>query len=136
MTAEIHEHNCKQNVVVGSAESWSSVQDNTGRLLRHMDTAGSELDSLFAELEVSLAESRQIFGQIADSNGRSASNAADSSSAASLSQYSHAADMQSADEAADQMQIPTYVHIGDPLVTEQPRVAKTATGVCSHEVYW
>ena len=102
-----------------------------------MDTAGSELDSLFAELEVSLAESRQIFGQIGDSNGRSASNAASSSSAATPSPYSHAAGMQSAGEAAGQMLIPTYVHVGDPLVTEQPHIAKTASsGACSHEVNW
>ena len=85
-----------------------------------MAAARDDLDALFDKLDASLAESRQIFNQIPGGNAVSASSAVFDSNAA-LTAHSNA-DMQSEapQNTSPELQVPAYVHIGSPLVHEDP----------------
>lgn len=110
------------------------LQDNTGRLLKEMAAATNDLDTLFAELDTNLAQSRQIFSQVAASDDATATDTAHVSNAALASRSIHAAAVQDGvHNAVTELQVPAYVHVGDPLVTYQP---KMASAVCSHQVHW
>ncbi len=110
------------------------VQDNTGRLLKEMAAARDDLDSLFAELDTSLAQSRQIFSQVAVKSNATSDSAARNSNAAVLTVASHAASVPSAAQSTiTGLEVPAYVHVGDPLVSDEPAMAATA---CIHEVHW
>ena len=119
------------------------LQDNTGRLLKEMATAQINLDSLFAELDVSLAQSRQVFSQVAVSNSAahvlaqrdSDSNAATlvTSSSALEGQTVTAGGQMAAEEATPELQVPAYVHVGDPLVANEP---DSAAQLCNHGIQW
>lgn len=92
------------------------LQDNTGRLLKQMAAARDDLDVLFAELDTSLAQSKQIFSQVASSSQVPAVDAAVGSNAAwSASSSPHA----EAAVAGSTLQLPAYVHVGDPLVVDE-----------------
>ena len=116
----------------------SHLQDHTGRLLKHMDISGNDLDSLFAELDANLAHSRQIFSQVAGDAAAPASHAAHITSAASSNSHNYAAvDQHAAHGMGSDFQVPAYVHIGQPLVTDQPETPKAAgSGISSHQVDW
>jgi len=117
------------------------LQDNTGRLLKEMATAQDNLDSLFAELDVSLAQSRQVFSQVAVSNSTAHVLAHRDSNAAMLATSSSAIGGQTiaaggqmaAEEATPELQVPAYVHVGDPLVANE---ADSAAELCNHGVQW
>ena len=110
------------------------LQDNNGRLLKEMAAARDNLDSLFAELDVSLAQSRQVFSQVAATGAPMRMSAQYDSSAAMTSMAGPAADSRSTTEdAAPAVQVPAYVHVGDPLVSDEP--AKAAQ-LCAHSVHW
>ncbi len=117
------------------------LQDNTGRLLKEMATAQDNLDSLFAELDVSLAQSRQVFSQVAVSNSTAHVLAQSDSSAAMLAMSSSAVGRQTtaaggqmaAEEATPELQVPAYVHVGDPLVANEP---ESAAQLCNHGIQW
>ncbi len=117
------------------------LQDNTGRLLKEMAAAQDNLDSLFAELDVSLAQSRQVFSQVAVSNSTAHVLAHRDSNAAMLATSSSAIGGQTiaaggqmaAEEATPELQVPAYVHVGDPLVANE---ADSAAELCNHGVQW
>ena len=108
-----------------------ALQENTGRLLKQMAAARDNLDCLFAELDVSLTESRHIFNQVAVTEvaGSHASSVTTtrSSNAAMPGWLSSAA---SDPTAADELQVPAYVHVGEPLVAEESAMA---TPVCHND---
>ena len=117
------------------------LQDNTGRLLKEMAAAQDNLDSLFAELDVSLAQSRQVFSQVAVSNstahvlaqhdGNAAMSA--TSSSADDGQTRPAGGQMAAEEATVDLQVPAYVHVGDPLVANEPEFSSQ---LCNHGIQW
>lgn len=117
------------------------LQDNTGRLLKEMAAAQDNLDSLFAELDVSLAQSRQVFSQVAVSNSTAHALAQRDSNAAMSAMSSSAAGgltiaaggQMTAEEATSELQVPAYVHVGDPLVANEP---ENASQLCNHGVQW
>ena len=117
------------------------LQDNTGRLLKEMAAAQDNLDSLFAELDVSLAQSRHVFSQVAVSNSAANVLAQHDSNAAMLATSSSVVDGQTtaaggqmaAEEATPELQVPAYVHVGDPLVANEP---ENAAQLCNHGIQW
>lgn len=117
------------------------LQDNTGRLLKEMAAAQDSLDSLFAELDVSLAQSRQVFSQVAVSNNSADVLAQRDSNAAMLATSSSAVNGQTIAAggqmatvaATSELQVPAYVHVGDPLVAKEP---ENASQLCNHGVQW
>ncbi len=117
------------------------LQDNTGRLFKEMAAAQDNLDSLFAELDVSLAQSRQVFSQVAVSNSTAHVLAQYDSNAAMLALSSSAVGRQTiaaggqmaAEEATPELQVPAYVHVGDPLVANEP---ESASQLCNHGIQW
>ncbi|DBA90568.1 TPA: RING finger protein 32, variant 2 [Trebouxia sp. C0004] len=110
------------------------LQDNTGRLLKEMAAAQDNLDSLFAELDVSLAQSRQVFSQVAVNNSTAHVLAQRDSNAVMLATSSFAVDGQiAAEEATSELQVPAYVHVGDPLVADEP---ESAAQLYNHGIQW
>jgi hypothetical protein len=116
------------------------LQDNTGRLLKEMAAAQDNLDSLFAELDVSLAQSRQVFSQVAVSNSTAHVLAQHDSNAAMLGTSSSAVGLtvaaggqMVAQEATPELQVPAYVHVGDPLVANEP---ESSSQLCNHGIQW
>ena len=99
------------------------LQDSSGRLLKHMASAADDLDALFNELDLSLTNSRNIFSQIPVSNVNTAED--DLAHSAASASHSSSAQTQSASDIAD-MQVPAYVHVGPPLVTEEPVISQVA----------
>lgn len=100
--------------------AWCVMQDNSGRLLKHMASAVDDLDALFTELDVNLSNSRKIFSQIPVSPSASTEAALDSD-AVNPSQTGPEAQRQ---QPTADLEVPAYVHVGDPLVTEQARAMK------------
>lgn len=94
--------------------AWSTVQDNSGRLLKHMASATDDLDALFTELDLNLTNSRRIFSQIPDSGPPS--TAAPASYAAD---HIQTVPQEQQQQATAGLEVPAYVHVGDPLITEQ-----------------
>lgn len=107
----------------GIAAPCCILQDNTGRLLKHMASAADDLDALFIELDLNLTNSRNIFSQVPASASTPSEASFDScaldSNALDIRQTApQQQQQQSAIEAAD-LDVPAYVHIGDPLLSEQ-----------------
>lgn len=100
------------------------LQDSSGRLLQHMASAADDLDALFSELDLSLTNSRNIFSQIPASSADVVEGNLARNSALSVSHQS-SAQTQSASDTAD-LQVPAYVHVGAPLVTEEPVISQFA----------
>ena len=93
------------------------LQDSSGRLLKHMASAADDLDALFNELDLSLTNSRNIFSQIRASNVNTAEE--DLAHAAAFTSHPSSVQTQPASGSAE-LQVPAYVHVGLPLVTEEP----------------
>ena len=85
-----------------------------------MAAARDDLDVLFAELDTSLAHSKQIFSQVASSSHAPAVDAALGSNAAWSASSSTHAEVAATAVAASALQVPAYVHVGDPLVVQEP----------------
>ncbi|KAL3144147.1 hypothetical protein ABBQ32_003936 [Trebouxia sp. C0010 RCD-2024] len=96
------------------------LQDNSGRLLKQMAAARDDLDVLFVELDTSLARSKQIFSQVAGSRQTPPIGAAFGSNAALSASSSTHDGLAAAAVAASALQVPAYVHVGDPLVVHEP----------------
>ena len=94
-------------------------QDNTGRLLKHMAAARDDLDTLFAELDTSLAESKQIFNQISGDTATSAIDAVHDSVAALSATHIRSTESAAPQPSISQLQVPAYIHVGDPLVVDE-----------------
>ena len=108
------------------------MQDNSGRLLKHMASAADDLDALFTELDLNLTNSRNIFSQIPSSSTDSSDVQADRHDLYEGGSQT-AAQLQPVADAAN-LQVPAYVHVGDPLVTEEP--FQQATPVADSAVDW
>ena len=102
-------------------------QDNTGRLLKQMAAAADDLDVLFAELDTSLAQSKQVFSQIASSGPAPAVDAAAGSNAAWSAFSSIDTETAAAHGALLGLHVPAYVHVGNPLIVDEPCL-ETAVG--------
>ena len=103
-----------------SIEAAGNLQDNTGRLLKQMAAAADDLDVLFAELDTSLAQSKRIFSQVASGSPNPAVDAALGSNAAWSASSSTDTEAAVTHGAAVALQVPAYVHIGNPLIVEDP----------------
>lgn len=106
--------------VLHTNEAVDHPQDNSGRLLKQMAAARDDLDVLFAELDTSLAQSKQIFDQVASSRQAPAVDAAFGSTAALSASSSTHNGLVAAAVAASALQVPAYVHVGNPLVVDEP----------------
>lgn len=112
------------------------VQDNTGRLLKQLSAARDDLDALFAQLDTDLAQSKQIFSQVVDGRAAPAVYSAYSSNAA-LSAPSHISNEASAAQNTGivlELQVPAYVHVGDPLVVAGPQ--ETEHAARTQQINW
>lgn len=98
-----------------------------------MASAADALDALFSELDLSLTNSRNIFSQIPASSADVAEGNLARNSALSVSHQS-SAQTQSASDTAD-LQVPAYVHVGAPLVTEEPTISQVAVGDATIDWY-
>lgn len=85
-----------------------------------MAAARDDLDVLFVELDTSLARSKQIFSQVAGSRQTPPIGAAFGSNAALSASSSTHDGLAAAAVAASALQVPAYVHVGDPLVVHEP----------------
>lgn len=102
------------------------LQDNTGRLLKHMASATDDLDALFAELDASLTNSRQIFSQVAPASSAESVAPAHSSHAAYYG-IEQGVEQERLAAISEPVEVPAYVHVGDPMVSEQPCVKYAAS---------
>ncbi|KAL3130515.1 hypothetical protein ABBQ38_008330 [Trebouxia sp. C0009 RCD-2024] len=109
-----------QNACLTRKWAAEQLQDNSGRLLKQMAAARDDLDVLFAELDTSLAQSKQIFDQVASSRQAPAVDAAFGSTAALSASSSTHNGLVAAAVAASALQVPAYVHVGNPLVVDEP----------------
>lgn len=112
------------------------LQDNTGRLLKQMAAGADDLDVLFAQLDTSLAESKRIFSQIGSSSPAPAIDAAVGSNAAWSASSSLNTGSAAAHDAASALQVPAYVHVGDPLIVDEPCPASSVSTMEVQHIDW
>lgn len=120
----------------GMFKTAANIQDNTGRLLKHMAAAADDLDILFAELDTSLAQSKQVFSQIASSSPAPALDAAVGSNAALSAFSSIDTEANAAHGAALGLQVPAYVHVGDPLTVDEPSLDSAVSTLVTQQIDW
>ena len=114
----------------------ANIQDNTGRLLKHMAAAADDLDVLFAELDTNLAQSKQVFSQIASSSPAPALDAAGGSNAAWAAFSSINTEAAAAHSAALGLRVPAYVHVGDPLTIDEPSLDSAVSTLETQHINW
>ena len=101
-----------------------------------MAAAADDLDALFAELDTSLAQSKQIFSQIASSSPAPAVDAAVGSNAAWSASSSIDTEEAATHVAACDLQVPAYVHVGDPLTVHEPSLDSAASTLETQRIDW
>ena len=120
----------------GVYKAASNLQDNNGRLLKQMAAASDDLDALFAELDTSLAQSKQIFSQIASSSFAPAVDAANGSNAAWSASSSTDIAAAAPHDAPWDLQVPAYVHVGDPLTVDEPSLDSAVSTPEIQHINW
>ena len=113
-----------------------TLQDNTGRLLKQMAAGADDLDALFDQLDTSLAESKHVFSQIGSSSPAPAVDAAVGSNAAWLASGSSHTGAAAAHDAASALQVPAYVHVGDPLIVDEPCPDSSVSTMEVQDIDW
>lgn len=84
-----------------------------------MAATKDDLDALFAELDTSLAESKQIFSQISGDATTSAIDAVHDSIAALSAAHNRDTESAELQPSTSELQVPAYIHVGDPLVADE-----------------
>jgi hypothetical protein len=130
-----------------------AVQDSSKRIICKMDAEREDLDTLFAQLDSAASASRQLLAGLPSNSNASITelpaSLAVTSSESIVTQHdlnspaSTVADSSAADTPAHHLQellVPDYIHIGDPLVNPPRSTAGNAEladtdGLCSH-VNW
>lgn len=101
-----------------------------------MAAGADDLDVLFAQLDTSLAESKHVFSQIDSISPAPAVDAAVGNNAAwSASSSSHTG-AAAAHDAASALQVPGYVHVGDPLIVNEPCPANSVSTTDVQHIDW
>lgn len=120
----------------------SMLQDRTRQFMKNMAAEREDLDALFAQLDAAASESRLLFAALEglSSNPAPAAAAAVAANAASQAPSAQNAALQAAQAAlpveADSLsgsgglQVPAYVHMGSPLIVEEPVDAAEVGTLC------
>ena len=127
---------CYSNTNCANEGSVANLQENTGRLLKQMAAAADDLDVLFAELDTSLAQSKQVFRQIASISPAPAVDAAVGSNAAWSAFSSVDNEAAAAQGAALGFRVPAYVHVGDPLIVDEPSLDSAVSTLETQHIDW